>query len=796
MPKKEPWYRVPGIGSGWVSVPLFPLLYQLLTCSSRELLAFMEQKLKEITNYNMKATTALSRNVQLVERQEMKDIRMRRSNVDSAIPQDEHARMRTMRVQMRARDEGLGSGFVPSRPSSPGRTPRTPAELRQLQNVVGSEDDEKEEHRGERDSEKWQSPSRMNRRESTSHRTLRSTNPKTLTPSPVLERWTIKNPNWVEDRSYKIPLVYERTTINEIDIERLDEGQFLNDEVISFYAKYLHKQLELRDEQMAKKVYVFSSFFWEKLRAKGHDGVKSWTSKIDLLSFDYIVVPINQNLHWYLAIICNPRALLPQDDADLEEDETPAAEHDGHVDTCTSIDTDAKPALVASDIDPVPVEDQLVGTGIIDLEETKHVPISKTTKVKRGSGPRKYDTKAPRVITLNSLEGNQTSVATALKNYLKSEIKEKKGLDIETPLSFGMTAKDIPFQTNFTDCGVYLLGYLEEFMKDPHVFTRTILQHEGRSWDVDAPALRNKIRDLIFKLQGDYQEEQMHMKRERKRLADERKAKSRTPTAEPQSSPRVFSERPAPRTPMIASSGPNFHRRTPARSQSSRIPCTDGDQESVQQALHRSISPPPLQLQQRSPRLSALKSSQAQDVEPDAFNASTIVNPSDSVEIKDERTSDEAEATPRVMKSVEAVDQGQHEVLSSPESLKLRSTSRLSESKQAPPAGDFDTRKFMSPMGPSSSSEVASEAKSDRSLIRLNKTPTKTPKYDDTRSRFFASSANSSSVKSPTRSNNAPKFTGVDSDAESEGTKSKGIIKQKQKHGRCRSSHTIDLTDD
>lgn len=756
----------------------------------------MARKTEEIKNYNKKQTATLLPDMQLVARQEMKDVRMRRTSVRSATPRDEHAQVKTLRAQMRAHDDGLGSSPATTRPSSQGRTPRTPAEFRQLQNVVGSDDDE-ESHRVKRDSENLpQSPSRTNRREATYHRALRSANPKTLTPSPVLERWTVQNPNWVENRSYKIPLVYERTTVNELDIERLDEGQFLNDEVISFYAKYLHKQLEVRDEQMAKKVYVFSSFFWEKLRTKGYDGVKSWTSKIDLLSFDYIVVPINQNAHWFLAIVCNPRALLPQDNVD-PEDETLATEHDGNVDSCTAIDLEAKSATVASDTNPIPVEDQLDGSGVIDLEDTKHVPSSKKSKAKRGPGPRKYDPRAPRVITLDSLDGSHTSVATALKVYLKNEIQEKKGLEIETPSSFGMTAKDIPFQTNFTDCGVYLLGYLEEFMKNPPGFTKMILQHEGRDWDINAPALRNKIRDLIFDLQADYQNEQLHLRREKKRLADERKAKSRTPTAELQSSPRVASERPVPRTPVIASSGTDPHQRTPTRSRSGHVPCVNGDLESVQLVSHPSLSPPPLQRQQRSPGLSTMKSSQSQDGEPDTFNASTIVNLSDSVEMKDERTSehtsDESEATPRVMKSVEAVDQSQHEVLlSSPEPSKSRDTTRLSESSQTPPAGDFDSRKFMPPIGSSSSPEVVSKANGVRSPTRLSKTPTKTFKYDGTRSRFFTPSTNSSSLKS-----SATKFTGVDSDAEVEETrKSNGSIKRKQGLVEGRSRHTIDLTDD
>ena len=34
--------------------------------------------------------------------------------------------------------------------------------------------------------------------------------------------------------------------------------------------------------------------------------VRKWSKSIDLFSKDYIIVPINEHQHWYLAIICYP----------------------------------------------------------------------------------------------------------------------------------------------------------------------------------------------------------------------------------------------------------------------------------------------------------------------------------------------------------------------------------------------------------------------------------------------------------------------------------------------------------
>lgn len=761
-----------------------------------ELRRQMDQKRDSIKKNNMKKPQ-LQLDKTPARQSAVEENRKKGYDAELETPQDSHSQMRTIRAQMRAND-GQDSSGATAKLASQARTPRTPSEVKQLRNVVGSDDDEGDE-RDQRHSERhWRSSSQANRRETTSDRTLRSTNVKARTPSPPPERWTDQNPNWVKERSYQVPLIYERTTINEVDIERLDEGQFLNDEVISFYVKYLHKQLEARDEQMAKKVYVFSSFFWEKLRAKGHAGVKSWTSKIDLLSFDYIVVPINQNAHWYLAIICNPNAVLPQDKANTGEDEANAMEPDGGGDVSTEHEVSRGPATVGSNVNPIPVESQLGESGIIDLEDTRQPSSEKKQKARKGPGPRKYDPKAPRVITLDSLDGSHPSVTTNLKSYLKHEIKEKKGLDVEMPTSFGMTAKDIPFQNNFTDCGVYLLGYLEQFMKDPPTFTRKILQHQGRDWDINAPALRNKIRDLIFELQARYQTEHLRARREKKRLADERKSKSHTPTAKAQPSSTVASEQIGRQNPVVASPDANSRHRNPARAQSSPLRRASRGQETAQRVSHRSNSRP-TQGEHKSPVVSTLNSSQSQNGESDAFNASIIVNPSHSMELHNEPTNTEAETTPRAAGSARKAEQDQHEVLSTASLSPYQVTPRTSESPRLCTTGDFDQRKFL-PLIMSPSTRASSEGSSDRSLARPSQTITRAPKPDETRSRFFPPSTNNadaSTAKTSAKLNGIAKYTSVPSSSDVEKTDhGKGSTKKKQKLSSDRTRQTIDLTDD
>jgi hypothetical protein len=39
---------------------------------------------------------------------------------------------------------------------------------------------------------------------------------------------------------------------------------------------------------------------------EAHARVRKWTARVDLFDKDFIIVPVNQSLHWTLAIVCHP----------------------------------------------------------------------------------------------------------------------------------------------------------------------------------------------------------------------------------------------------------------------------------------------------------------------------------------------------------------------------------------------------------------------------------------------------------------------------------------------------------
>ena len=386
----------------------------------------------------------------------------------------------------------------------------------------------------------------------------------------------------------------KKTTVEWSDLERLDEGEFLNDNLIGFYLRYLEQRLEEERPELAKRVYFFNTFFFATLtnahkgrKRFNYEGVQKWTRSVDLFTYDYIIVPINEQAHWYLAIICNlpaldhdlalhddmvsspneeGRAILKQGPGQTEERASspkdqprgsksdipiPNAEEPSERETRTSFsqmslengvrlstrdeidpyNTDgpekARPSSEDKDMLDSQIEDTM--PEFTASKEAKNYPVSpknpgaevedpmngqdegvqvvaKSKKGKRKSLPApitKVDPRKPAIITFDSLGQTRSQTIRILKDYLREEAKAKRSMDFGESQIKGINAKRIPQQDNFSDCGVFLLGYVDTFLgleTNPKDFiTKTIQQtHEEKDWPKLVPGnLRASIRDQV-----------------------------------------------------------------------------------------------------------------------------------------------------------------------------------------------------------------------------------------------------------------------------------------------------------
>ncbi|KAF1962497.1 hypothetical protein CC80DRAFT_499866 [Byssothecium circinans] len=373
-----------------------------------------------------------------------------------------------------------------------------------------------------------------------------------------------------------------RSVVDFEDLFKLDEEQCLNDSLIEFYMIYLFDQYKVD----AERVYFFNTHFFTTLTRKvagqkgaiNYAGVARWTAKEDLFHYDYIVVPINQEFHWYLAIICNVRNIArkpviedvndvstpPPNDSDLLPlDHLADPNVRNPVATIPSANTEATKHIATSNDDQDSIlfdEESLLDT--VDAEATRpassqtmpaesdssavgaagmqklsltdsptvgilpqHNPSPVTSKKpKRKTGPpvKKWDPDEPCIIILDSLGGGAKSGAVrALKDYLHEEGKEKRGMEADIRQN-AMYAKSsqIPMQDNFSDCGVYLLGYTQKFFENPDAFKNSLLKAEMQAdtdWpDMKIPEIRAAMRNTLRGLYAKQNEERKTAQNEKK----------------------------------------------------------------------------------------------------------------------------------------------------------------------------------------------------------------------------------------------------------------------------------------
>lgn len=209
------------------------------------------------------------------------------------------------------------------------------------------------------------------------------------------------------------------------------------------------------DPKLQDKIHVFSSFFYRRLSSAklsltpsndgtktGFDLIKSWTRKVNLFEKDFLIVPICENLHWFLSIICYPSKMLAELIEDKNEDLNTEKEAtyndsktiDDNVDIKLSQESqeskEPHPFPIV-DLDPEPVE------------TTKIFIFDSLGMASRGKG---------------------VAVINRLRTYLQLEALDKLKRDSSKSACTGHVVK-VPQQENYTDCGCFLLQFAEEFIR-------------------------------------------------------------------------------------------------------------------------------------------------------------------------------------------------------------------------------------------------------------------------------------------------------------------------------------------
>ena len=231
-------------------------------------------------------------------------------------------------------------------------------------------------------------------------------------------------------------------TITNEDYKCLEADHFLNDVIIDFYLKYIQMDLFGTVEQCSRRTHIFSTYFYERLTTrppksktrvhpiednhnlslaeKRYERVKKWTKKVNIFNKDFIVVPINEDAHWFVCVICFPG----------QEGSKRTLDNENEVE-------ERSPGKVGKVSEPPP------------------------------------SLQRPCILIFDSLKGgSKARTFQTLRDYLTCEWRSKmvpngwKERKFDKAL-MPSSQPEVQQQQNLSDCGIFLLLYIQSFFHDP-----------------------------------------------------------------------------------------------------------------------------------------------------------------------------------------------------------------------------------------------------------------------------------------------------------------------------------------
>ncbi|XP_050951384.1 sentrin-specific protease 7b isoform X3 [Labeo rohita] len=287
-------------------------------------------------------------------------------------------------------------------------------------------------------------------------------------------------------------------TVTTEDLECLKDGEFLNDVIIDFYLKYL--LLERADKDVAERSHIFSSFFYKQLTRKDtgcseepgstaayrrHQRVRTWTRHVDIFSKDYLFIPVNHEAHWYLVVVCFPGLERPEcvpwrDKGPVSQDnsQTGNASSAGHCQRDSSQQQKGNKLKPSEPRSP-------------NLPDCTVHSCTRETICRR-----------PCILVMDSLKlSYHQRIYTLLREYLQVEWEVRKGTARTfTSESINGSLCRVPLQDNSSDCGLYLLQYVESFLQNPVVHFDLPLRLEHWFPRNQVRRKREELRDLVLQL--------------------------------------------------------------------------------------------------------------------------------------------------------------------------------------------------------------------------------------------------------------------------------------------------------
>lgn len=248
------------------------------------------------------------------------------------------------------------------------------------------------------------------------------------------------------------------------DFKTLYNNDWINDTLIDFFIAYeIDKAVSELKLVREDEVYAFNSFFFTKLMSKPEDqegppdyyaNIQRWLSKVDLMSYQSVIIPINEHLHWYCCIIKDLPKLLRA----------------------------AKRRQIAEKKEQE--EDRSNKGPSADESPKKPDPVSE-------------------VFVFDSLRHRHPNIEEPLRKIIDQYAQDTYGVPIPADM-IKFTNARVPQQRNFNDCGIHVICNVGKWLSEPVVCERMWRKMPKNSRGYfnigERLLMRKKLIDLLLEL--------------------------------------------------------------------------------------------------------------------------------------------------------------------------------------------------------------------------------------------------------------------------------------------------------
>lgn len=232
-------------------------------------------------------------------------------------------------------------------------------------------------------------------------------------------------------------------TISVSDYCCLYDNQWINDSLIDFFLKYAVEKAVDKKRLGYDDAYVLTTYFFTKMLSAKPDTegkrnyygpIRRWLAKLNLFKYKYIIMPINEYLHWYCVVIYNFKGAIES----IEE-------YKKIIETKQHHNESQQQQLLLKEKEMEKDHNSDDTNDFTFFGETTHKKII--------------------IYYFDSLSQKHENIGEPIIESLIGYAKDVLSVDL-TPDMFELRRAFVPKQKNFNDCGIHVIYNIFQFLEN------------------------------------------------------------------------------------------------------------------------------------------------------------------------------------------------------------------------------------------------------------------------------------------------------------------------------------------